>query len=94
MITEMICTSASNFAMKVAPTGAGEEKRMSKSLVKFARITLVLSLAGAVVVGCGRKGDLDRPGTPLEQQNVRKSTKAADKKEVVPDRPFILDKLL
>jgi predicted small lipoprotein YifL len=67
---------------------------MSKSLVKFARITFALSLAGAVVVGCGRKGDLDRPSTPLEQQNVRKSNKAAAKKDVVADRPFILDKLL
>ncbi len=73
---------------------AGEERRMSKSLVKIARITLVVSLAGVVVVGCGRKGDLDRPSTPLEQQNVRKSTKAEQKKEVTPDRPFILDPLL
>ncbi|MDE1156900.1 MAG: lipoprotein [Neorhizobium sp.] len=67
---------------------------MSKSLVQFARITLALSLAGVVVVGCGRKGDLDRPSTPVEQQNVRKSDKAAAKKEIVPERPFILDSLL
>ncbi|WP_119941556.1 lipoprotein [Neorhizobium sp. NCHU2750] len=67
---------------------------MSKSLVKFARITLALSLAGVIVTGCGRKGDLDRPSTPLEQQNVRKSAKDEGKKQPVPDRPFILDKLL
>ena len=81
--------------MKVSPPvsiRAGEEKRMSKSLVKFARITFALSLASVVVVGCGRKGDLDRPSTPVEQQNVRKSDAA--KKDPVAERPFILDKLL
>ncbi len=68
---------------------------MSKSLVKIARITLVLSLAGIVVVGCGRKGGLDRPSTPVEQQNIRKSGKPSEKKaEPVAERPFVLDPLL
>ena len=65
---------------------------MSKSLVKIARITFALSLAGVVVVGCGRKGDLDRPSTPVEQQNVRKTTE--QKNQPVPERPFVLDPLL
>ncbi len=65
---------------------------MAKPLVQIARITLALSLAGIVVVGCGRKGDLDRPSTPVEQQNVRKSQTA--KKPPVAERPFVLDPLL
>lgn len=65
---------------------------MSKSLMKTARVALVLGLAGIVVAGCGRKGDLDRPSTPVEQQNVRKSNE--NKNDPVADRPFILDKLL
>ncbi|MCJ9670231.1 MULTISPECIES: LPS translocon maturation chaperone LptM [unclassified Neorhizobium] len=68
---------------------------MSKSLVKIARIAFVLSLAGIVVVGCGRKGSLDRPSTPVEQQNIRKSGKPDKQKaEPVADRPFLLDPLL
>ncbi len=68
---------------------------MSKSLVRIARITFALSLAGVVVVGCGRKGDLDRPSTPVEQQNIRKSsTLGVEKKDPVAERPFVLDPLL
>jgi predicted small lipoprotein YifL len=65
---------------------------MSKSLVNIARVTVVLSLAGIIVVGCGRKGNLDRPSTPVEQQNVRKTHE--QKNQPVPDRPFFLDPLL
>ncbi|GGG02636.1 hypothetical protein D3C87_2141690 [compost metagenome] len=65
---------------------------MSKSLMNTARVALVLGLAGIITVGCGRKGELDRPSTPVEQQNVRKSDAA--KKDPVAERPFILDKLL
>ncbi|WJH41258.1 lipoprotein [Aliirhizobium terrae] len=65
---------------------------MSKSLVRIARITFALSLAGAVVIGCGRKGDLDRPSTPVEQQNVRKTNE--QKNQPAPERPFVLDPLL
>jgi predicted small lipoprotein YifL len=68
---------------------------MSKSLVNIARITFALSLAGIVVVGCGRKGDLDRPSTPVEQQNIRKSGKPSERKpEPVAEKPFVLDPLL
>jgi predicted small lipoprotein YifL len=65
---------------------------MSKSLMNTARVALVLGLAGIITVGCGRKGELDRPSTPVEQQNVRKSDAA--KKDPVAERPFILDKLM
>jgi predicted small lipoprotein YifL len=68
---------------------------MSKPLVKIARIAFVLSLASLAAVGCGRKGDLDRPSTPVEQQNIRKNTKASENKtEPVAERPFLLDPLL
>ncbi len=68
---------------------------MSNSLVKIARITFVLTLGCAVVAGCGRKGDLDRPGTPVEQQNIRKPGKPSERKpEPVAERPFLLDPLL
>ncbi|MBW6423832.1 lipoprotein [Rhizobium sp. XQZ8] len=68
---------------------------MSNSLVKIARITFALTLGCAVVVGCGRKGDLDRPSTPLEQQNIRKNVKPGERKaEPVAEKPFLLDPLL
>ena len=68
---------------------------MSNFLVKTARLALVLGFAGLAVAGCGRKGDLDRPSTPVEQQNIRKSSKPADRKaEPVTERPFLLDPLL
>jgi predicted small lipoprotein YifL len=62
------------------------------TLRHIARTTIVLCLAGIVVTGCGRKGDLDRPSTPIEQQNQRKSAKTQP--EPVADRPFLLDPLL
>ncbi len=65
---------------------------MSKSLMNTARVALVLGLAGIITVGCGRKGDLDRPSTPVEQQNVRKTK--GQTADPVADRPFVLDRLL
>ncbi|MFB9952764.1 lipoprotein [Rhizobium puerariae] len=69
---------------------------MSKVLVNVARVTFALSLVGIVVAGCGRKGDLDRPSTPVEQQNIRKTTKPGEQKksEPVAEKPFVLDPLL
>ncbi|KQQ70636.1 MULTISPECIES: lipoprotein [Rhizobium/Agrobacterium group] len=68
---------------------------MSKSLVKIAHVSLILGVVSLVVAGCGRKGDLDRPSTPVEQQNIRKSSKPGDaNKEPVAERPFVLDPLL
>ena len=53
------------------------------SLGLFAAVSLVLS-------GCGRKGDLDVPSTPVEKLNKR----GVDSNPPVKDRPFILDPLL
>jgi len=59
------------------------------TLSQFTRITAVLCIVGVAAVGCGRKGDLDRPSTPVEQQNKRGS-----KVDPTPSKPFILDSLL
>ncbi|SIQ64934.1 hypothetical protein SAMN05880590_10642 [Rhizobium sp. RU35A] len=58
----------------------------------LARIAIVLCMAGVAVTGCGRKGNLDKPSTPVEQQNIRKS--GEQKKQPVAEKPFLLDPLL
>lgn len=68
---------------------------MATPLVTTARIAIVLSVIGLAATGCGRKGELDRPSTPVEQQNIRKNTKESDKRpSPTTDRPFLLDPLL
>lgn len=66
---------------------------MSKLVQKFGGIALTLAVAGIVLSGCGRKGDLDRPSTPVEQQNIRK-TGDDRKPEPVAEKRFLLDPLL
>ncbi len=56
------------------------------------RIVIVLCIAGIAATGCGRKGSLDKPSTPVDQQNVRKSP--GQKHQPIADRPFLLDPLL
>mgnify|MGYP002776798315 CR=1 FL=1 len=51
--------------------------------------TIALSLLMVGMTGCGRKGDLDLPSTPVDQQNKRDSKVAP-----VADKPFLLDPLL
>lgn len=59
---------------------------MSRSLI----VPLaVLALVSLTLAGCGRKGDLDVPGTPVADQN-----NANKKAAPVEDRPFVLDPLL
>ncbi|MGE7369700.1 LPS translocon maturation chaperone LptM [Neorhizobium sp. NPDC001467] len=69
---------------------------MSKSLLNLGhhagRVAVIAAVAGLVLTGCGRKGNLDKPSTPIEQQNIRKDSKAP--KEKTPEKPFILDSLL
>lgn len=59
---------------------------MSRSLIlPLAALALVL----LALAGCGRKGDLDVPGTPVVDQN-----NANKKAAPVEDNPFLLDPLL
>ncbi len=53
-------------------------------------VTMALSVVALAAAGCGRRGDLDPPSTPVEMQNKRSNT-AAPKVE---DKRFILDPLL
>lgn len=57
-----------------------------------------LLLAGLAVVamavsGCGRKGDLDRPGSS-QPINTRAAPDTVEKKDEAQGRPFLLDPLL
>lgn len=63
------------------------------NLRKIAQISVAICIAGVVLTGCGRKGNLDKPSTPIEQQNLRKTGKE-QAKEPVADKPFVLDPLL
>ena len=59
------------------------------TLKTTARLALVLVLSATVMTACGRKGDLDVPGTAAADQN-----NANKKAAPVEDRPFVLDPLL
>ncbi|PYB73953.1 hypothetical protein DMY87_09515 [Rhizobium wuzhouense] len=64
--------------------------RVMVNSLKRTTLTLSLVLAASLALSaCGRKGDLDPPSTPVDQQNKRDS-KAAP----VADKPFLLDPLL
>ncbi|WP_313614487.1 LPS translocon maturation chaperone LptM [Agrobacterium sp.] len=66
---------------------------LSKTVRSFLLPLGMMLAVSLVVTGCGRKGAIDPPSTPVEQRNKR----AADGKEVqqvTPERPFVLDPLL
>jgi len=69
---------------------------MSKSLLNLGRhagrVAVIAAVTALVLSGCGRKGDLDKPSTPIEQQNIRKDVNAP--KEKAQEKPFVLDSLL
>jgi predicted small lipoprotein YifL len=62
---------------------------MQTSLRRMTIAAAILAAASIALTGCGRKGDLDPPSTPVEKQN-----KLNSKAEPVPDKPFLLDPLL
>ncbi|MDQ0321622.1 putative small lipoprotein YifL [Pararhizobium capsulatum DSM 1112] len=53
---------------------------------------LAIAAAGIVLSGCGRKGDLDRPGATTINRKAAPGT--TEKKPEAPERPFLLDPLL
>ncbi|MCZ8177711.1 MAG: lipoprotein [Rhizobium sp.] len=58
--------------------------------LKRTTLTLSLVLATALALSaCGRKGELDPPSTPVDQQNKR-----GVEVQKTPDSPFLLDPLL
>ncbi|OCP22033.1 MULTISPECIES: lipoprotein [unclassified Ensifer] len=63
------------------------------TFTKAARLALLLAIPGLVLVGCGRKGDLDRPGSTAPI-NTLTPAGTVEKKEQVDDRRFLLDPLL
>ena len=63
---------------------------MQINMPHIIRLTVVLSVIGLAVVGCGRKGDLDPPSAHATKGgDASKPTKQPD-----PDKKFILDPLL
>ncbi|QLF68577.1 lipoprotein [Peteryoungia desertarenae] len=62
---------------------------MAKTFRSAVMAVSLLTAATVVLTGCGRKGELDRPSTPVAEQNKRDSTV-----QPTPSRPFLLDPLL
>lgn len=60
------------------------------------KTTLLIGAICAVSLtlsACGRKGDLDRPGSTAPI-NTKSTAPGGEVKDVKPDRPFLLDPLL
>lgn len=55
-------------------------------------MALILAVA-LTLSGCGRKGDLDRPGSTAPI-NTKAAPGAAEQKDEAPGKPFLLDPLL
>ncbi len=52
-----------------------------------------LAVAGLTLSGCGRKGDLDRPGSSAPI-NTKAAPGTVEKKDEAAGKPFFLDPLL
>ncbi|MFT4001645.1 MAG: lipoprotein [Rhizobium sp.] len=64
---------------------------MQINMPHIVRLTVVLSVVGLAVVGCGRKGDLDPPSASATKGgDVSKPTKQPGTE----DKKFFLDPLL
>jgi len=64
---------------------------MQINVPHIVRLTVVLSLVGLAVAGCGRKGDLDPPSAQATKGgNVNQPTQQPGSK----DKHFFLDPLL
>ena len=65
------------------------DRVMVKTLRRGTMAVGLMLVAAISLSGCGRKGDLDPPSTPVDQQNKRDS-----KPQATSDTPFLLDPLL
>jgi predicted small lipoprotein YifL len=64
---------------------------MQINMPQIVRLTLVVSLVGLAVAGCGRKGDLDPPSVHATKGgDVNQKTKEPGTE----NKPFLLDPLL
>ena len=54
----------------------------------------VFAVVGLAVAGCGRKGDLDPPGSTAPINTKAASGHRRNRTRTVQDRPFLLDPLL
>jgi predicted small lipoprotein YifL len=52
-----------------------------------------LAMTGLALSGCGRKGDLDRPGSSAPI-NTKAASGSVEKQDEAPGKPFLLDPLL
>ncbi|WP_455270384.1 LPS translocon maturation chaperone LptM [Rhizobium herbae] len=52
-----------------------------------------LAITGLTLSGCGRKGDLDRPGSSAPI-NTKAAAGSVEKQDEAPGKPFLLDPLL
>lgn len=67
---------------------------MLSKVIRSILIPVSIALTASVVLtGCGRKGPIDPPSTPVELRDKRPAD-GVEQKQAAPDRPFILDKLL
>ncbi|MEM8701362.1 MAG: lipoprotein [Pseudomonadota bacterium] len=75
------------------------EKGNCHMVIRIRTLAVVCLCLSTTLAACGRKGDLDVPGTPVEQQNtlsepVDPATAPPELEPAPDDRTFFLDFLI